>query len=126
MKKLGTPIGAGPGTANEKDGFCGVGVPSGLRPAARRLARSPARPSTWVAPSWVEGAATPGLRGRLTVLGWRWGAPPPEGCGCWVVWVGVDWVGLLWVGVLWLGGWLCGWDRVGVETLTGGRGGGET
>jgi hypothetical protein len=40
--------------------------------------------------------------------------------------VGVDCVGLLWVGVLWLGGWLCGWDRVGVGTLTDGRVGVET
>src|SRR3954454_8055609 len=30
MKKLGTPSGAGPGVAEEKVGFCGVGLPSGL------------------------------------------------------------------------------------------------
>src|SRR4051794_27957834 len=31
MKKLGTPIGAGPGSASEKVGLAGVGVPSGWR-----------------------------------------------------------------------------------------------
>jgi hypothetical protein len=30
MKKFGTPSGAGPGVAEEKVGFCGVGLPSGL------------------------------------------------------------------------------------------------
>src|SRR5436305_1202060 len=30
MKKLGTPIAAGPGVAEENPGFCGVGLPSGL------------------------------------------------------------------------------------------------
>src|SRR5947209_19328978 len=29
MKKFGTPIGAGPGRAKEKDGFDGVGTPPG-------------------------------------------------------------------------------------------------
>src|SRR5436189_3493979 len=47
MKKFGTPIGAGPGVAEEKLGFCGVGVPSGLVSAFGDddlLLRGPVRP----------------------------------------------------------------------------------
>jgi hypothetical protein len=46
MKKFGTPIGAGPGRANEKVGFDGVGTPFGdrSRPAARTGADAPDGP----------------------------------------------------------------------------------
>ena len=38
MKKFGTPIGAGPGSANEKVGLDGVGTPGPVGPEAFGLA----------------------------------------------------------------------------------------
>src|SRR5947199_8312166 len=83
MKKFGTPIGAGPGSASDVDGFVSVGTPCRLRSAVR------------VASALVElvaGAGAPPvvlvdvacLRPRIVLLAVGACAAPPRlssGCG---------------------------------------------
>src|SRR3954447_24196136 len=111
MKKLGTPIGAGPGTESEKLGLEGVGAPPGVRVGSWRFfTRVPAVSSTWVVPKVVvEGEGCPGAAGRVTLVGCCWGAPldcgacvvlsPPPLLPLGLFW-GFDWVGVDWVGAL--------------------------
>src|SRR4051794_25427400 len=126
MKKLGTPIGAGPGTESERLGLEGVGAPPGVRVGTWGFfTRVPAVSSIWVVPKVVvEGEGRPG---RRTVVGCFCGLPPD--CGACVVlspvlvfplglfW-GFDAVGFDWVGALGIetdGVW--GVDTEGVLTV---------
>jgi hypothetical protein len=58
MKKFGTPIGAGPGSASEKVGLVGWGAPVEERSVEagcclRGLATFPAAPRTLVSEPWI-------------------------------------------------------------------------
>src|SRR5207253_1670893 len=95
MKKLGTPMAAGPGRASENDGLEGVGAPLADRVWAGLLVTGPALFSTLGAPRVVDGLGLPGRGlGRLV------GGLAPGGWGPLVVWVGVVCEGVLFDGGL--------------------------
>src|SRR5438132_9725373 len=118
MKKLGTPMGAGPGVAREKMGLAGVGAPFEVRVGAAPLCwpeeSGPACSCTRVEPS-VEGVGVPGLPGRCVCDG---------DCCDGVVCDGLVWLGVVWLGVEELGGCVPCWGgRVGVGPVCVGRSG---
>lgn len=69
MKKFGTPIAAGPGSAKEKVGLEGVGTPS-------RLTGGGGATVVWVVPVWPEEGLVFGL-----LVGFFDPDEPPEGWG---------------------------------------------
>jgi hypothetical protein len=82
MKKFGTPIGRGPGTASERPGLVSAGAPSASRRSLprRRAGRSPAPPrasaSSTTSPVTASTVSPDSLRLVRPVVFWR--LPPEE------------------------------------------------